>query len=413
MMSFTKKKLSVLGFYGFIYFSYYLCRGNLSVAKVFWQREWLWDKESIGIIISLFMFSYAIGQVVNGVLSDKLQGKKLLLFGLSGIILVNLLIPFSSYWVIALLWLGNGIVQSTGWPVCVKSVGQALEKKNRAIGFGFWGTGYQLGGVTAIVLAGYLSSRFGWQAAFFVPACILILPLLLVIFNSPDSSVRKIHNRNILPRQKISLSVNKNVFVLMLCYMCLGFVRHSFMNWGIEYQNESLGLELTESIINFAVIPLGGIAGIISAGVISDKLFGSKRIGVSFSAMLLLACSIACYKLLPFHSNVLVICFLALIGALMAATDCFVGATATFEFAKQHEEGKSIGLVDAFMYIGAISSGYINGLLIQNCGWETVKWVWIVVAFCGTFVLIPLFKIEKKYDTKNSQAPFASLAKNR
>lgn len=400
MKLFTRQQLNHIVFFWIIYFSYYLARYDMNVAKVGLSGELHLDKESLGLILSLFTFAYAIGQVVHGYFADRIPGRKILMYGILGSALVNLLIYSSTaYWMIALLWMLNGIFQSTGWSITSKAVGKSLKRPNRAIGLGIWGTCYQVGGATAIILAGLIMEKYGWRYSFLAPSILLLIPLFLIWSNKNMASANPAPSADSGKKTStmlLSVLRNRNMIFIMLAYMFLGYTRYSFINWGIEYQNESLKLNLVNSFINLSILPLGGVAGVILVGFVSDKFLKSRRALSAFLILAVLAVFVSYFMFLDTRSNFVVILLLGIIGALIAAGDNLIGTTTAMEFSKSDEEGHSIGVVDAFMYIGAIGAGYIDGFVIQNYGWLATKYLWIAAAITGALVLLPLIKREKQ-----------------
>src|SRR4051812_4137933 len=91
------------GIVGLMYTSYYLCRYNLSLSNKAISDEFGFTKAQMGEIISTQLFCYACGQIMNGLLVDKLGGKRAMLVGAAGTILMNTLFGAASFW--GLLWL--------------------------------------------------------------------------------------------------------------------------------------------------------------------------------------------------------------------------------------------------------------------------------------------------------------------
>src|SRR5436190_17541459 len=63
-------------FLGLLYTSYYMCRYNFPLANDAIAQEYHWDNAQMGKIISSTLFAYACGQIVNGLLTDRIGGKK-------------------------------------------------------------------------------------------------------------------------------------------------------------------------------------------------------------------------------------------------------------------------------------------------------------------------------------------------
>ena len=64
------------GFIGLLYTSFYMCRYNLSLANGPISAEFGFSKSQMGQIITTALLAYACGQIINGLLTDSLGGKK-------------------------------------------------------------------------------------------------------------------------------------------------------------------------------------------------------------------------------------------------------------------------------------------------------------------------------------------------
>src|SRR3954470_18802450 len=91
------------GFIGLLYTSFYMCRYNFSIANKSISDEFGFDKAQMGWIITAALLAYACGQIINGLLADYLGGKKAMLIGAAGTVIMNILFGLASFW--SLLWL--------------------------------------------------------------------------------------------------------------------------------------------------------------------------------------------------------------------------------------------------------------------------------------------------------------------
>src|SRR5258708_24317146 len=85
------------GFIGLLYTSFYMCRYNLSIANKSISDEFGFSKEQMGWIITTALLAYACGQIINGLLTDRLGGKKAMLIGAAGTITMNILFGLASF----------------------------------------------------------------------------------------------------------------------------------------------------------------------------------------------------------------------------------------------------------------------------------------------------------------------------
>src|SRR5580692_10974628 len=78
------------GFIGLLYTSFYMCRYNFPIANNAIAQEFHWDNAQMGKIISCNLFAYACGQILNGLLTDRMGGKKAMLIGAAGTVVTNI-----------------------------------------------------------------------------------------------------------------------------------------------------------------------------------------------------------------------------------------------------------------------------------------------------------------------------------
>src|SRR5881394_1035340 len=79
------------GFLGLLYTSFYLCRYNLSIANKTISEAYGFSRADMGLIITTALLTYAFGQILNGLLTDKLGGKRAMFIGATGTVIMNLL----------------------------------------------------------------------------------------------------------------------------------------------------------------------------------------------------------------------------------------------------------------------------------------------------------------------------------
>ena len=72
------------------YFSYYLCRLNMPMAKTRLCETFSWDAASIGMVFSALTLMYAVGQFVNGQLADRFGARAIASLGVLGSVVMNL-----------------------------------------------------------------------------------------------------------------------------------------------------------------------------------------------------------------------------------------------------------------------------------------------------------------------------------
>src|SRR5437016_8495106 len=74
------------GFLGLLYTSFYMCRYNLSIANKSISQEFGFSRADVGKIITTALFAYACALIINGLLTDRIGGKRAMLIGAAGTI---------------------------------------------------------------------------------------------------------------------------------------------------------------------------------------------------------------------------------------------------------------------------------------------------------------------------------------
>src|SRR5207248_634217 len=106
-------------------------------------------KSDMSSIISAQLLAYACGQIINGLLADRLGGKRAMLIGAAGTITMNLLFGAASFW--GILWLFvalrsiDGYMQAFGAPGFIKINAAWFSQKERGTFAGIFGFMINLG----------------------------------------------------------------------------------------------------------------------------------------------------------------------------------------------------------------------------------------------------------------------------
>jgi len=386
---------------GLMYTSYYLCRYNFSFANGGIAKEFHFDKTDMSTILSANYIVYGCGQLLNGLLTDRLGGKRAMLIGAAGTILVNALFGAASIWgrlwLFALLWSINGYVQSFGAPGFIKINSAWFSEKERGTFAGIFGCMINLGRVVASwllprLLAGFLFlwllrvPPLHWRWLFWVPAGIttfIAVLMALVVKDTPEAAgYNKVFegeadHADIDVREKLSevfrqTVSNPMVWVVALAYSCTGAVRQSIDQWFPRYFEEVHHLAMTGEKFQWLgfALPVSASAGSLLCGWLSDRFFQSRRAPVAAGiylteVLVLLAAS-------QVHSLDYALVFFVLISFTVNSTHSLLGPAAAMDIGGRKRAAFASGCIDAFQYFGAAVAikglGYV--LDSKSLGWS-------------------------------------------
>lgn len=383
------------GFLGLLYTSFYMCRYNFSIANKSISEEFHFSRADIGSIITTALFAYACGQIINGLLTDRIGGKRAMLVGAAGTILMNGLFGAASFAGMLGLFIAirgvDGYLQAFGAPGMVKINAAWFNHRERGRFSGIFGFMINLGRLGIFTLGPALLAGFTvlglihipplhWRWLFWTPSVICALVavgMALTVKETPeeagfhgvvadDTAVGEGGVRAEFGQVFRAIVTNPVVWVTACAYACTGAVRQAIDQWFPRYMQDLYQVDLKS--IRFQslafLIPFVASAGSLTAGYVSDTLFKGRRAPVAAglyfleTAIILLAAQ--------FHSSSAAILFLVLISFTANSTHSILGSAAPMDIGGRRMAGFALGLIDSFQYFGGSLAGYFLGRLLDK-----------------------------------------------
>jgi len=383
------------GFLGLLYTSFYMCRYNFSIANKSISEEFHFSRADIGSIITTALFAYACGQIINGLLTDRIGGKRAMLVGAAGTILMNGLFGAASFAGMLGLFIAirgvDGYLQAFGAPGMVKINAAWFNHRERGRFSGIFGFMINLGRLGIFTLGPALLAGFTvlglihipplhWRWLFWAPSIICALVavgMALTVKETPeeagyhgvvadDTGVGEGGVRAEFGQVFLAIVTNPVVWVTACAYACTGAVRKAVDQWFPRYMQDLYQVDLKS--IRFQslafLIPFVASAGSLMAGYVSDTLFKGRRAPVAAvlyfleTAIILLAAQ--------FHGSSAAILFLVLISFTANSTHSILGSAAPMDIGGRRMAGFALGLIDSFQYFGGSLAGYFLGRLLDK-----------------------------------------------
>jgi OPA family glycerol-3-phosphate transporter-like MFS transporter len=415
------------GVVGLMYTSYYLCRYNLPLANKAIADEFHFSKSDMSSIISAQLLAYAIGQIVNGLLTDRLGGKRAMLIGAAGTVTMNLLFGASSFW--GFLWLFvvlrsiDGYVQAFGAPGFIKINAAWFGQTERGTFAGIFGFMINLGrlGINyfgAALLAGFTFlgmwqvPALHWRWLFWIPAgvaSLVAVVLALVVKDTPeeagfagvhageaDHSDTDVHGEIATVFKRIV--GNPLVWIIALAYACTGAVRQCIDQWFPRYFQEVYHLELSSARFQWLgfLIPFVASSGSLISGIISDRLFQGRRAPVAAWIYFIEVCVILVATQVQSLNWALV--FFVLISFTANSTHSLLGPAAAMDIGGRKMAGFASGVIDSFQYFGASLALKVLGYFLDK-SWDSYFYFMVPFGVIGGLLM---FAIRNKALGKNN-----------
>lgn len=389
------------------YGAFYFCRTNLSAAVPGLTASpaegglGLSGTEVGWILASLKIF-YGLGQLLNGQLSERLPPRVMLAAGMFGSAALNVLFGLSTgFYFLLFVWAMNGFSQSLGWTPCVRVAANWVPVSRRGHAIGIIGTGYQIMQGLTYVVASQAAEHFGWRGALYVPAVLLTLAGLVMLFclrEAPEEDNERwsavegdavpVRERTTFAESLYWTLYNPTLWLLGLALALLNACRYGFVDWGIAHLMKARDIEVGKAGLNFFVIAIGATAGAYLAGWATDRFFGSRRAPVVCILMALLGVLTLSYDAAVRSSETGTMLTLVVIGFCIYGPQVLLVGTAPADLAHRGTSAAAAGFVNFMGYMGAAGGDVVTGYYSEDehGGWRVAIFIWAAWAFAGALV---------------------------
>ncbi|XP_068611262.1 sugar phosphate exchanger 3 [Brachionichthys hirsutus] len=432
--------------------------GSLSPGET-WERNHLFEDEEhatlfLGVLDSVFLFSYAVGLYLSGVIGDRVNLRYMLCFGLWGSAVVEFAFGTLTEWLhvynaflYCCLWSLNGLLQSAVWPCVVAVMANWFGKAGRGFVFGLWSACGSVGNILGAFLASSML-KYGYEYAFLLTSVVQLAGGVVVFFGlltSPkeiglnseagtglgvmegdadsqrplvsDDEV-EVYSREQKPDESPAPPPRAISFCQAFClpgvlpyslaYACLKLVNYSFFFWLPFYLSNNYGWKEAEADRLSVWYDVGGIAGGTVLGLISDIM--GKRAPILVVSIVLAVGALVGYSRSPNDEVVN--------GALLAITGFFIGgpsglitSAVSADLGRQEVLRGSrdamatvTGIVDGTGSIGAAGGQYLVSLIQSKLGWMWVFYFFIIMTGGSIVFITPLFIREVRAMWRERQA---------
>lgn len=414
---------------GLMYASYYMCRYNISIAAPRIMDQFGFNNAQYGLINTGRHWCYALGQFINGLLTDRLGGKQAMAIGAVLTIILNVAFGMASFAgagsVLLLFFLirsSDGYAQAFGAPGMIKVNTAWFPRAERGRFAGIFGLMIQFGLISINTLGPLLLAgcaipllvvtlnipALHWRWLFWIPpgiVTVVVVLMYLVVRNNPEEAGYRIahaqdedyadaDHEEKLPLGLVFRTIARKpmVWVTAAAYFCTGVVRTAQFDWWVVYFDREWGLDIAESalvIVTGALLPITAVIGSLSSGFISDLLFKGRRAPVAMvlyglESTIILAAALLLGSSATASAGLAAVMTLA-ISLTCNSTHSILGTAAAMDLGGRKMAGFASGVIDSFQYIGAGVAGVGLGRLIDYAvantalGWTA--WFYFMLPF--------------------------------
>ena len=382
------------------YATYYFGRKGLGVAKA--TMEASLGKTSLYGVETAYLAAYAIGQYLSGWMGDKTGARRLLGYGMLASAAACFAFGSSTGGALFLVAMfANGLAQSTGWPGNVKAMAEWTPPARRGAVMGLWSTCYQVGGIVATSAAAAAVRAWGWPWAFKGPAVAIALVGLLVLLllrrgplalATPTSAESAAQASADLAAARRRLLRSPVIWSYGVAYFCLKLIRYSLLLWLPYYLEKVLLYEKVRAANVSNSFEIGGIAGTIVIGLLSDRLRHVPRSVIAAISLLALAAAFQLYAVVGSTGQLANFLSMALVGFLLFGPDSLISGAAAQDAGGAGAAALAAGLINGIGSLGAILQEAVTRGVSARWGWDGLFHVFVALSLISALCLIPTFR---------------------
>ncbi len=301
----------------------YLDRGNLSVAAPLIERDLGVDNTAMGIVLSAFIWPYALMNLPTGWLIDRFGARALITIAAALWSVIATLTGFmrgiSGF---VALRVGLGISEAPLFPGALKATNAWFPDHERAAATSVYIAATQVGLAIAPPIATALMLAFGWPAMFIIMGLFgfAALALWLAIYREPDDHAR-VHPEELAyiragqrrraaaarpPAERVSAAEWMGLFrygsiwTMIVGGFCLQYVFWFYIAWLPTYLERTHHFTIHRAGLVAAAPFVAGAVAVLLGGTVSDMLvrrgveaFTARRVTITAGALLTAAAMIA------------------------------------------------------------------------------------------------------------------------
>jgi sugar phosphate permease len=372
----------------------YLDRSNLSVANPLISKEFGLSPLQMGVLLSAFLWPYALANLPAGWLVDKIGSKKLFAGALGSWSIVSMITAFtSSYPLFYSLRVLLGISESPFFPAATKTINTWFSKKDRGTPLAIVNTGSQIANGIAPPLLTALMLAFSWKIMFLIigTAGLVVMAVWWFIYRDPNKfeilEINKDENQSVQEKAAEKqmgwgeLFKHKSTWFMIIGNFGLVYTMWTFLTWLPGYLVAERGLTILKTGWVASIPFLMGIIGVPLGGIISDyfirkgyQSIQARKIPLVCGAILAAAAVIP----IPFVSGINAAITLISIAYFASSVPTGVIWTLATDVAPKNMVA-SLGSIQNFGgFIGAALAPIVTGAIVQATG--SFEYVFLVGA---------------------------------
>lgn len=377
------------------YFAVYIARNILSAVTP-QMVELGYTEEYIGSISSLYFVFYAVGQLINGAIGDRIKAKWMISTGLMGAAVTNFVFSrVTVYPTTAMVIYGlTGYFLSMIYGPMTKVVSENTEPHHATR----CSLGYTFASFFGSPTAGLLASFLAWEAVFAVSSSVLVLMSVAgFCFFTAFERKKIVRYGQYKPQEKgsgnIRVLIEHQIIRFSVISIITGVVRTSVVFWLPTYIAQYLGFSPKTSAGIFTAATLVISMTAFLAVFVYERLNRNMH-----KTILIMFTSAALFFALTYFVRQPVFNIIFMIAAIMSSN-----ASASMLWSRYCPSLRDTGMVssatgflDFLSYMAAAAANLIFANAASTIGWGNLILVWLGLMLVGAAIMLPYDRLKKK-----------------
>ncbi len=381
------------------YLAVYIARNALSAASPQILQGGIFTTEQIGTMSSVYFIAYAFGQLINGIIGNRVKGKYMIGFGLLLAAIGNLALPYlAGLPGTAVVFYGSsGFCLAMIYGPMTKMVAENAEEYASKCS-----VGYTLASFLGSPVAGLLAASLSWRWVFFTSGGILLAMGIICLMVFALYEKKSIIQYGKYRMQKkaaatggIRLLIKRQIIRFTFVSILTGVVRTTVVFWLPTYLSSYLSFSPDTAALIFTVATLALSVSVFLAVFAYEKLKNMQR--VLFIAFVCSAfCFIAVFFVEQSVANVVLLVLAILFG------NCAANLMWSCYCPELRDTGMvsgATGFLDFCSYMAASVASTVFANAVDSIGWDGLILIWFGLMVCGVVVAVmptPAGKPENK-----------------
>lgn len=394
------------------YFSTYICRLNFSIVTPELIKNDVLSESQIAAVSSAFFICYGAGQLVSGILGDRISPRMLVFTGTFVSALCNILMFFfcKSYTALIILWGLNGAVQSLVWSPILRIAGDYFDKNDREKFATDISTTVTLGTLASYGVGLLTMQLLPWNYVFLTCGLCTMAAAVFWIYITGRLRLYKSAVRTNAEKAKAdarpSAKQLAKLFTVSGCIILLipiaihGTLKDSITQWMPTFFADKFNFGTDISVLLTMILPVINVSGAYIARAINKRLNNIMNTALVFFTVTVLFLTML--RFIGTSSSLFALVCLAVVTTCMHAVNVMFITMVPLSFNKYGCVSTIGGMLNSAAYIGCGLLNIAAGSILNNgsSDWNKLFLFWLLL--CGAAILLTVLcsMIWKKFTSK-------------